>query len=301
LFARWVGASTKHKKFCVVYAHWVQPNYQAPQTFTDDNVKIWAQAVSVIAISDSEIGTLFMMPTAQPDDEEEADIEFLMSVNSWIIQVTSLSSANKISATFKVIGLVEEDSDVTGLVEGQEVVDLFDPSTKMLQIHDKSLAAQSIDCLKRKRMFESLYEIPSKKLSKPSMNVTSAPSIPAALPGSSAYDSSIAIHDTHGGVPKMLGSGVVVKVSVEERADCSFEDIWTIGEALVNIRERYGLIGGTIEYMMGSDWVACHRMLSFFSIVQALELNVSCQFRFAHFQTIEQVPQQQAGQRFHCS
>jgi hypothetical protein len=86
-------------------------------------VKIWAQAVSVIAISDSEIGTLFVMPTAQLDEGEEAGIEFVMPVNSWILHVTSLSPGNKISATFKVIGLVEEDSDVTGLVVGQEAVD----------------------------------------------------------------------------------------------------------------------------------------------------------------------------------
>jgi hypothetical protein len=129
------------------------------------------------------------MPTAQPDDGEEAGIEFLMSVNSWIIQVTSLSSGTKISATFKIIGLVAEDPNVTGLVEGQEVVDLFDPSAKILQIHDNSLVAQSISCLKdivfkKKRMFEALYEMPLKKFSIPSMDVALVSSIPIALPES---------------------------------------------------------------------------------------------------------------------
>jgi hypothetical protein len=99
-------------------------------------------------------------------------------------------------------------------------------------------------------------------------------------------------------VVKMFGS-VVVKVSVEGKADCSFEGNWTIGEALVYIQDRYGLIGGTIESMNGSEWVACRQVLSFISIIQALlELNVPCQFRFTHFQTIEQLPQQQAGKRF---
>jgi hypothetical protein len=98
-------------------------------------------------------------------------------------------------------------------------------------------------------------------------------------------------------VGKMFGCGVV-KVSVEGKADCLFSDDWTIGEALVNIRDRDGLIDGTIESMNGSDWVACLQMLSFVSIIQALlEPNVPCQFRFAHFRTIEQLSQQ-AGQCF---
>jgi hypothetical protein len=65
-------------------------NFQAPQTFDDDEVKIWAQAMSVIALSNGEVGTLLMMPTEQPDEGEEIGIEFLMSVNSWIVQVTSV-------------------------------------------------------------------------------------------------------------------------------------------------------------------------------------------------------------------
>jgi hypothetical protein len=103
-----------------------------------------------------------------------------------------------ICATFKVVGLVTADQSINGLIEGQEVMDLFHPDTKVLQIHDNSVLAQSIDCLKdivskRRKIFETLYGIPSERAHLPLKDVTPVHFPPVALPGSSAPDSLIDI------------------------------------------------------------------------------------------------------------
>jgi hypothetical protein len=68
-----------------------------------------------------------------------------MTVNSWILQLVSLSNASKLSVVFKISGLLVDDPEQKELIVGEEYIGTFLSNCCAMVIHHNSALAQSIN------------------------------------------------------------------------------------------------------------------------------------------------------------
>jgi hypothetical protein len=170
--------SQGHVDNLTMFSHFKPPD--APSGDESD----WLNGISKSGLKSCGPGTFLLLPVSPVGKDEEAGIEFIMTVNSWILQLVSISPASKLSVVFKIIGLLIDDAEQKDLIVGQEYVGSFLNNCCVMVLHHNSTLAHSIDCLgelltKKRKMAEARIDLLASPL---------PPSASASASGASAHD-----------------------------------------------------------------------------------------------------------------
>jgi hypothetical protein len=155
---------------------------------------VWLNGISKTGLKSCGPETFLLLHVSPVGKDEEPGLEFIMTVNSWILQLVSLSNESKLSVVFKIIGLPVDDPEKKEFIVGEEVIGLFQSNCCAMVIHHNSALAQSINCLselftKKRKVAEALLDPPVSPLSF-SLPSTASTSASGASAHASAHASS---------------------------------------------------------------------------------------------------------------